>query len=260
MTPSCSAQAASDQELAQALGRYPGRVCQHGVVGKSRIVQLDPRREVAVAGPLRQHVHAVGAGLDEEDARARRCRRGDQEEVSPGPARDQCLHPVQGPALVGAFGRRQGMRRQGLAILGNRRGEQSRTRGGARQPGPLLARRTLLGDETADGAVRDEGDGGNGAPDLHQDPAELDQAEAGAVVLLGEGKAEQARRTQLGPQLGVEPVAVCLDLLHPLVGGAVLEDAGGQVGRLVLLRGEREVHGSLSQSFQRRAAGSPRPT
>jgi hypothetical protein len=90
--------------------------------------------------------------------------------------------------------------------------------------------------------VRGERDRGDGAADLDQHPAELDDAEARAVVLLGQCQAEEPGRAELGPQLAVEPVAGSLDRLEALVGGAVLEDAGGQLGGLVLLLAESEVH------------------
>jgi hypothetical protein len=207
--------------------------------------ELDPRGDVAVARPLGQHGHAVGAGLDEEDPRAGGSGRGDQQQVRSGPGRDQRLGAVQAPAAVVRLGRRLGVLRQCLAVLGHRRGEQPLARGRTWQPGVLLVLRSLLGDETARGAVRDERDRGDGPPHLDQHAAQLDQAEAGAAVVLGKGEAEQSGRPQLGPELGVEAIPSRLDLLHPLVGRAVLQDPGGQLGGLVLLGGERKVHEAL---------------
>ena len=126
---------------------------------------------------------------------------------------------------------------------------------GAGQPLPLLLVGAELGDQPGGGPVGGQRDRGDPAADLDQHPGQLDQAEPGAVVLLGEREPEQPGGAELGPEVGVEPVAGRLDGLHPLVGGAVLEDPRGQLGGLVLLGGEGEVHVRVSSCAARGGRG-----
>jgi len=106
----------------------------------------------------------------------------------------------------------------------------------------------VVGQQPRRRAVGGQRHRGDRAADLDQHATELDQPEPGAVVLLREREPEQPGRAQLGPEVAVEAAAVGLDDLHPLVGGPVAQDLGGQLGRLVLLGGEGEVHVSSSCS------------
>ena len=58
--------------------------------------------------------------------------------------------------------------------------------------------------------------GGDRATDLDQDAAQLDEAETGAAVRLGDREGEQAGVGELAPQLGVDPRSGRLDLLLAL--------------------------------------------
>ncbi len=100
------------------------------------------------------------------------------------------------------------------------------------------------------------GTGATVRPDLDEHAAQLDQAEAAAVVLLGNGEGEQAGLAQGAPQLAVEATFLGVDGTKPVRGAVVLQDRGRQVCGLGRLRGGFEVHAG-SYRF---AAGRPRPT
>ncbi len=171
------------------------------------------------------------------------------------PARTIVLVPVSGPALAAAHRGDDGTCRQVAALLGDGGAEHLLAAGRAGQPLGLLRGGALLGEQQRSGSVHGQRHRGDPAPDLDEHAAELEEPETRPVVLLRDGEGQQSRVAQGRPEVAVEAVARLLDLLEPLVGGAVAQDACGQLGRLVLLGGEREVH--LIYLF---AAGRPRPT
>src|SRR5262249_11657633 len=116
---------------------------------------------------------------------------------------------------------------------GGRRGAD---RGGGRGPAP---------------GRRPRGAGPPRRSNLLEQETELRQAEAAAARALRQSHAEQVRLGERGPQLAVEPVAVALDQLQPLVRCVILTDRARQLAQRFLLRGECEVH--------QRDLGIPRP-
>lgn len=86
----------------------------------------------------------------------------------------------------------------------------------------------------------DGGDVRGGPPGGLHHEARLDETEAGSAERFGEGDAEQPGRSQLGPELPVEAVAVDfgLELAEALVGGEVGEDPVGQLADGLLFFGE----------------------
>ena len=142
-------------------------------------------------------------------------------------------------------GRRR-RRRLGIAVFGQRRGEDGLALGHAGEQALALLVVAELGDrhgaEDHGGVVRH---GRHRASDLLEHEGGLQDAEAAAADILGEGDPDQSRLGQLGPQVAVEPLGRGLDLLQALVGDLVAQDLGGQLLDLLLLLAEREVHYKL---------------
>ncbi len=81
------------------------------------------------------------------------------------------------------------------------------------------------------GPVRGQRDRGDGAADLDQHPAELDDAEPGAVVLLGEREPEQPGGARPAHRLAVEPVARASTVLSRSLVARSPRMPGGQARR-----------------------------
>src|SRR5581483_981961 len=89
------------------------------------------------------------------------------------------------------------------------------------------------------------GDGCDGAPDLLEHQALLDDPVAATAGRLGQADAEQPGLGQGLEHVAVEAVDARLHLAQALLDDLVLEDALGQVADGVLLLAEAEVHRSV---------------
>src|SRR5262249_40208594 len=208
--------------------------------------ERQPRLLLAVGCDLALERHPRGGGLDEKhtDLSGARARR-DEHRGGEMRGRDAVLHPVEAPAGPVAYRaghrRRRILRRQ----LDQPRGEDRLARRDRCQPALALRIGAELGER------QPRGPGGHRRSNLLEQETELRQAEAAAARALRQSHAEQVRLGERGPQLAVEPVAVALDQLQPLVRGVILTDRARQLAQRFLLRGECEVH--------QRDLGIPRP-
>ena len=271
---------ADREELAEAHRRGPVGGSQQLGAGAG---QVETHHEVAVTAVLFDAGDAVGGRVHEEHPDSVvGGRRGQEDPGCPAGADDRL---GAGEAPAGAIGSRdhRGTSGQVRPLLGHGGGEDEGTRGGAGKDRRLLGVAAELRDDHRRRSVHGQRHGSDGAAHLDQHPAELDEAEPGAVVLLGDREGEESGLGEVVPQGGVDARSGRLHLLLTLVGGALAEDGGGQLRRLVLLGGEGEVHGgafryegasstlagarcSASEGAagpgcgQRLAAGRPRPT
>src|SRR5207245_2293445 len=95
-------------------------------------------------------------------------------------------------------------------------------------------------------------------PDLPQEHAEVEEAEAEPAGRLGRRDAEQVRLRELGPGGAVIPVVGTVALLQMLEPGAVLEDPRREPMQLLLRLGEGKVH-VVAPPPQRGLPGMPSP-
>ena len=123
--------------------------------------------------------------------------------------------------------------------------EHELARGDARQQRPLLLGAAELRDrQRAEQRGLEQRDRRRAASGFFEDQRELEEAEPAAAVRLGQRDAEQARLRELPPQLAVEARrAGALERALALVARALGEDLARELGDLLLIVAEGEIHG-----------------
>ena len=201
----------------RAVGRRAVGVARRASAGSA--VEVEPGRDVAVAGVLGLTVDAGVVGLHQEDADAgRRSRRHQEQRRRAVPARTSVLTPVSrqpSPSAV-AVGRLLGSAARSSATAA----VSSARRRGTGQP--LLALSSVPSSATQTAAARARP--AARAPPCGRPPPAPGTARSGRGRRRRAPRgapAEQPGLAELAPEVTVEPVAGRLDLLQPLGGGAV---------------------------------------
>nr|WP_254126917.1 hypothetical protein [Aquihabitans sp. G128] len=234
-----------------------GRGAEQGVGARLHAVELHQALEVAARDPLGLDGQPGGAGLHHEQAHLAVAERGgDEDGVGHGGGRDARLGAGEAPAVALGRGGGGGGLRDAVARFQEGGGEDGRAVHRAGQPAGLLLGGAEAGDRER--AAHDRGQHrhrGQRAAHLLQHDALLEDAEALAAVVGGQGHAEEAGVGQGGPDAPVEALLALLDLPEEVLGDLVGEDAPGQAGDLVLFVAACEVH--CRRLLRRPATGAP---
>ena len=154
------------------------------------------------------------------------------------------LHTVDAPAV--AVARRRGRGLVGFRAELDERGREQHVAGHDLRQHRLLRFGPEAGDRQAGGDERrDRGQRRDGATDLAQHEAQIEEAEAEPAGRLRERDAEQVRLGELGPRVPVVPLLGEVARLQVREAHPVLEDLSGQALQLFLRFGECEVHSCL---------------
>src|SRR5262249_15629787 len=134
-------------------------------------------------------------------------------------------------------------RRQLVAVLDQRRGEEERAVADPRQDALTLREATERVDRHRRPDDRGEiGQRGHRAPDLLEHQAGLEETQAASAHVLGERHAEESGVGQPLPFVGADAVVGGLDRAQPLARQRFAQDLQRQVGDRALIVVELEIH------------------
>ncbi len=218
-------------------------VAEHGVGGELNPIEANAPESLGEidAGQVFAG-ESLGAALEDREAEVRRPVAGAQrhhEEVrDPGIADEELLAAqcAVGGAELDALGALD------VVCLQKREGSDGRPVGDAREPTRLLLRAPALPDGGGRQRGRDQRRREQGAPGFLEDHHQIDPAELGPPVLLGDRETEPAELRDLIPQLPGEALGGLRDLPDFFQGIVLVEELPDLVAQQLLFFGEPKIH------------------